>query len=162
MGFTRIQVLIGVIVTVVIGFIVLQFDGRNESASTGLYGRVELITGNCMPTIFVPGQLQEPGQNPCKHELVSRKIYVRKPLTQEEFEGHEPLGIIKKLLVVKTTQSKEDGSYRIGLPPGTYTVTVENEGGEFCNEFSYDNIMCKVEVGNSWSEYNIRIFLASF
>lgn len=77
-----------------------------------LTGTIGIYEGNCMPG---------PGVEPCVPRPISTTVLITR-LT-ENFE---------KDLVVKETKSKEDGSYSIELPEGTYSLFVKDGDKAVC------------------------------
>ena len=109
----------------------------------GIYGKVILYSGNCMP-----------GANSCKSSYVSRKIYIRESVAEKAME----ITYLKeKTKLVKQVRSNFSGNYQVELPPGTYSVFVEDGGREYCNLFNGQGVACQVTVLSGIVEYNIKI-----
>lgn len=109
-------------------------------AQTGLEGNVTLMQGNCMPVV------EE--NSTCNMTRVSRKVYIRELTTGDN----------TNTTLVKETESDEKGYYEVLLPPGEYSVFVEDNGTQYCTKRGSKGEACKVtiEEGNmTW--YNIDI-----
>jgi len=113
------------------------------SVSQGLYGRVTLYGGNCMP-----------GAGGCKTSPVSRIIYIREPVMMGAMERTY---LKEKTNLIKQIRSDNNGNYQVELPVGTFSVFVEDNGKEYCNSFGGQGEVCQVKVGTGTAEYNIKI-----
>tara|TARA_Y100000310_G_C20274115_1_gene619411 strand:- start:145 stop:597 length:453 start_codon:yes stop_codon:yes gene_type:complete len=113
------------------------------SINQGAYGKVVLYSGNCMP-----------GAGGCKTSYVSRTIYIREPATMEAMEITY---LENKTTLIKTIESNNNGFYQVELPPGTYSIFVEDEGKEYCNSFGGRGEVCQITIETGIKEYNIRI-----
>jgi hypothetical protein len=118
---------------------------ESPTITQGIYGKVTLITGNCMPSV-------EPGSS-CIKTPVSRTVCIREPAS---WNAVEHTYLENETPLVTTTESNAKGFYEVELSPGSYSVFVEDEGKEYCNLFS-DEGACLVELGNGLMEYNIQI-----
>ena len=110
---------------------------QKQDAEQGIYGKVLWVEGNQMPG---PGHQLSPG------EPVVRTILIY-PLTKvSDTKGSAPL--FKSVIhePVSKVQSDKDGSFRISLPPGAYSVFVQEEEGLFANLFDGDNNIHPVVV----------------
>ena len=141
-----------IIYTLVIIFVVfasgtLYFYLTNKTPAPeinqGLYGKVTLNSGNCMP-----------GAGGCKTSSVSRKIYIREPVI---IKAIEITYLKEKTDLVKQIKSSGNGNYQVELPPGTYSVFIEDYSKEYCNSFGGQGEVCQVTVGDGMVEYNINI-----
>lgn len=113
----------------------------------GVYGKVVLEEGNCMPSIGGPAKS-------CRHSAVSRTIYFYKPpLTAETIVGAHYTGAVTP---TATAISDKAGNYQINLPEGQYSVLVEDEDGPFCNGFS-GTMACGITVTGSAQKRDITI-----
>jgi hypothetical protein len=89
----------------------------------------------------------------CKSTPVSRMIYIRKPAMSDQLVG--------KTQLVEKVKSSANGSYQVSLPSGEYTISVDDNGSEYCNSFD-DQGACLVEVGSGRVRYDINIDHASY
>ena len=113
-----------------------------QTQKTEIGGTVTLASGNCMP-----GALSK--THPCTQTGVSRTVFIREPATSAD--------MAKTNLVVQTT-SDANGLYQVELEPGTYSIFVEDDSKEYCNQFGEQNEVCQITVkAGSLTEYNIKI-----
>lgn len=103
----------------------------------GIRGEVLWISGNQMPG---PGKTVSPKLG------IQREIYVYK-LTTIEKEGHTGpfFNEIKSPLITKGL-SKTDGSFKVKLDPGEYSVFVKEPNGFFANLVESDGKINPVTV----------------
>ena len=92
-----------------------RFENHGE-----LKGVIGMYEGNCMPG---------PGVPPCEPKPISTTIYITQP--HQEFQWD---------LLVDSARSKNDGTYTIQLPEGTYSLFLRDE-----NSFVCDVIECPDE-----------------
>ena len=113
----------------------------------GVYGRVTLLEGNCMPSIGSPSKS-------CQQSPVSRTVYFyQPPLSTESMTGTHYAG---KVTPTATARSDGAGNYQIDLHEGQYSVLIEDTGGPFCYGFS-GTIACPITVTGTAQEQNITI-----
>jgi len=123
-------------------------DGPTD-INQGIYGEVTLITGNCMPS---PASEDN---NDCEYSSVSRKIYIRETATTENMNMTY---LDTETTLVKTTESDNNGQYQVELPPGNYSVFVEDKGKEYCKRITGDGEACPITIEeNKTKEYDIEI-----
>jgi hypothetical protein len=126
------------------------------SLSQGVKGTVLWLEGN-----FMPG----PGTTSGLTEPVSREVRFYEPVTAADIvvatgRSSTLYETINGVLVASVT-SAQDGSFEVGLPPGTYSVFVEDEGDWFCNAASAAG-ECPVTVtAGAFANYVIRIDYAA-
>lgn len=103
----------------------------------GIKGEVLWIGGNQMPG---PGKVATPKLG------VQREIHIYS-VTTVETEGHSgPFFTSLKADFVAQLQTKTDGSFKIKLPPGEYSVFVKEPQGLFANLFDGDGKINPVTV----------------
>lgn len=129
---------------------------QSPTITQGIYGNVILYTGNCMPTICSGLDLHCLffGNTSCKVSFASRAIVVRESATRAAMERTY---LKNKTPLVKIIESSDHGFYQLELPPGTYSILVEDEGKEYCNSFGVDGGVCQITLGTEIVEYNIEI-----
>ena len=147
-GFTPILILVVIGIVLAGGLYLITI--KNKKYTSGIHGTVTLRTGNCMPGIV--GLETGPDLHPCVQTKISRKIYVYLP-SKIDFKTDEKT--LSKL--IRTTQSDSEGNYKVDLPPGDYSVLVDDNGEKYCNRFSLDKTLCLVQVGTDFQLYNIEI-----
>jgi len=121
-----------------------------------MYGRVVLWTGNCQPVV-------SPGA--CKKEFVSRTIHVREIATIDDMSATDRTYLLRMPPLVATGWSDPYGFFIVGVPPGTYSVFVEDGGREYCNWLRVVggvDYMCPVEIGLDFTDFNIEVDHASW
>jgi hypothetical protein len=111
--------------------------------SQGLYGRIVLYKGNCMP-----------GARGCKTSHPSRKVLIREPVTDEQMSVTY---LVRPRGLVATATADRYGFYEVSLAPGTYSVFVEDDGREYCNSFGGRGEACQVTIGDGLTERELKI-----
>ncbi|MBL7858783.1 MAG: hypothetical protein JNM57_13930 [Cyclobacteriaceae bacterium] len=113
------------------------FLAVGQSLKQGIQGQVFWLSGNQMPG---------PEKTVAPHQGVVREIYFYKIATANEVvQENNFLTEIKTELVAKTI-SQPDGSFKIKLPPGEYTVVTKEKNGLYANLFDKDNRINPVSV----------------
>jgi hypothetical protein len=95
---------------------------------SGLYGKVKLVEGNCMPPVGPSSS--------CRTTPVARRVTVR---ALSKVGGE--LGS-----TVASTVSSPDGSYQVAVPPGRYSLFVDDGGKPYCREGDGAGYACPVDV----------------
>lgn len=104
----------------------------------GICGKVSWVEGNQMPG---PGPHARP-----KAKGIAREIHIYEAATlQQAVRENGFYKDIKTTLVAKTT-SKADGSYKVKLPPGRYSVFTKESNGLFANLFDQTGAINPVTV----------------
>ncbi len=120
----------------------------------GVFGQASMVSGNCMP-----GPLSK--NSSCTTSFVSRNIYVRELTSVDDSVTYgyfqfddEPIASIV---------SDEQGMYSLDLEPGTYSIFIEDDGKEYCNNFNVDGVACLIEVkADLKTDFNITIDKATW
>jgi hypothetical protein len=101
--------------------------GSTLVCSQGIKGKVVWVSGNQMPG---------PGKNSGSIG-VKREIFFHRPATSAEVVKNEPGILYQKINteLVATVMSKGDGSFKIKLLPGEYSVFIKEPKGYFGNVF---------------------------
>lgn len=127
----------------------------SKEKTQGIHGRLFWVEGNLMP------QASEEGTGPTEETLrkgVQRTLKIH-PLTHIDqlSIGDYLIGTIQTPEIA-SFQTETDGSFRIELPIGKYSLfTVEKEG-YFANIFDSENHINPVEVkAGEWSKFDIII-----
>lgn len=102
----------------------------------GICGRVTWVEGNQMPG---------PGSRP-KPQGVIREIHVYEITTASQVTRTGGLFSEVKSKLVAQAFSKADGSYKISLPPGEYSVFTKEEQGLFANIYDHKGAINPVVV----------------
>lgn len=115
----------------------------------GVKGKVIYYKGNFMP-----------GSATGKMTPVSRKVLVFKPILSTNYSPKEGVFFenIKEEKVAEV-MSNENGDFIVGLPPGKYSILVEEEGkGLYGNSFDGQGMLVIVEVfPNQATELEIKL-----
>lgn len=115
---------------------------------SGVFGQTSLISGNCMPTTDK--------KTSCASSFVSRSIYVRRLASIDDSVNYAYFQFSDE--PVASGVSDEQGMFSIDLEPGTYSIFVEDDGKEYCNNFSADGVACLIEVTEDLkTDFNISI-----
>ncbi len=143
-------------IAVVTAFLAYPRDLEPQPTTTqGICGAVLLITGDCMP---------KPVGSPssCTREYVSRMIYIREPATFDNMEGRLVPYLGSNTALIAQVRSNVAGFYELELPPGDYSVFVEDDGREYCNVRGVEGWMCPLTLKTEVLRYNIQIDHASW
>lgn len=120
--------------------LVLAFFGSIQfvkGPKEGIQGQVFWLSGNQMPG---------PGKSILPQQGVTREIVVYKATTLQDLEQEGTFfSNVKTELVTKAT-SKADGSFKIKLPPGKYSVFTQEQKGLFANIIDGDGCVSCIEV----------------
>lgn len=102
-----------------------------EIKDTGiLNGTVKLISGNCMPVICE----ELPCETSCSEVGVSRNVYIRS-IYSSQMRGVYLIDKENTELILET-KSDLQGNFSVSLPVGYYSVFVEDQGMEYCNNWN--------------------------
>lgn len=120
-------------------FVLLTFSSFHalRAQQQGVSGQVFWIYGDQMPR---PEKRSNPMQG------VVREIDVYELTTLADVDQHN--GFFKKIYTrfVTSTISKEDGTFKIKLPPGKYSLFVKEENGLYANLFDSDKNISPITV----------------
>ena len=115
-------------------FGILQFT---KGPKEGIQGQVFWLSGNQMPG---PGKAISPQYG------VTREIIVYKAASLKDAEQSGPFFNNIKTELITKAMSKQDGSFKIKLPPGKYSVFTQEQNGLFANLIDKDGCVSCVEV----------------
>jgi len=109
----------------------------SQAQRQGIKGQLYWVHGNQMPG---PEKRHIPRQG------VAREIFIYE-VTSAPFAEMEN-GFYKKIhsRFIKSTFSKPDGSFKVKLPPGDYSVFVKENKGLYANVFDSENHISPVTV----------------
>ena len=115
----------------------------------GICGKVLWVEGNQMPG---PGRKADTGRG------IEREILVYEPVTRENTTQQNGFYANINGKLVATGKSKADGSYKIKLPPGRYSVFVKEPDGLFANLFDHNGAINTVSVEKGrFTDFNIKV-----
>lgn len=115
----------------------------------GIKGQVLWLSGNQMPG---PGTAKRPPHG------IKRNIFVHKATGLTDVTQNDRFySNIRTELVAKTTSDK-DGFFKIDLPPGEYSIFVEEPGGYFANLFDEKGRINVVKVNpGKYTQHTITV-----
>lgn len=112
-----------------------------------LSGNVSVLSGNCMPG----------SGGGCGKKPISTTVLIYPLKTQNNsFTGEKNPKLITK------TKSDGSGNYNVSLPPGTYSVYVDDDGKETCSGSDGYANMCSITLYESNEGLNSVISHAAF
>ncbi|EHQ28154.1 hypothetical protein Mucpa_4063 [Mucilaginibacter paludis DSM 18603] len=119
--------------------IIFAYTYTNQSGlvKQGISGKVYLKQGNYMPS---PGKKAGPGQ------AVSRTIWIYRLTAREQARASGSYFDHIQTKLVAKTQSDSEGNYAIALPPGKYSVFVDDNSLLYANSFDGKGNINPVEV----------------
>jgi hypothetical protein len=107
------------------------------SQKQGLYGQVFWVSGNQMPG---PESILSPNQG------TSREILIYEITSIRDVTQVGPFFRDVKTKLVATIQSKTDGSFKVKLLPGAYSIFTKEKNGLYANLFDEKNNINPVVV----------------
>lgn len=104
----------------------------------GIKGQVLWVSGN---------QLPGPGVNRSAHAGVKRELYIYEITTLSQVDQNNE-GFYEHIQtpLIATVTTRSDGSFKLKLPPGVYSIFVKEEGGLFANIFDKNNAINPITV----------------
>jgi hypothetical protein len=126
-----------------------------KEKTQGIHGQIFWVEGNLMP------QASEDEIGPTETSLrkgVQRTVKIHSLTHIDELSiGDYLIGTIQTPEIAKI-ETEKDGSFRIELPIGKYSLFTVEEDGYFANIFDSENHINPVEVkAGEWSRFNIII-----
>lgn len=132
---------------------------KNSLGDQGIIGEVRWIEGNLMPAIGDTSYIER-----AKGIPIERDIYIFKAVKQEDAVSAG--GTFYKSIngeLVYRLESKRDGTFKVNLPPGKYSIFVMEKDGYFANIFDGDNYINPVTVqANNFTEIQIQVNYKAF
>jgi hypothetical protein len=116
--------------TVLALFLACLFNSPIIAQQQGVKGQLYLVTGNQMPS---------PNRKHIPRKGVVREIYIYGLTNMSEVDRE---GVFYKKIhtrFVKSQFSNADGTFRIKLPPGKYSLFVKEYNGLYANLFDNEN-----------------------
>jgi hypothetical protein len=131
-------------------------EAYTDSTSSGLYGRISMITGNCMPTIGAKEL------NDCKESSFPTIVVIRELTTVKDLDKYTYYSGSKEPLFNITTD--DTGLYKLDLAPGEYSVFIlDDSDKEYCDSYDGAGNACKVTITKDmYSEFNTSLDRASY
>ncbi|HEY9561318.1 MAG TPA: hypothetical protein VIR29_11090 [Anseongella sp.] len=123
------------------GIFLMLLSGQGEpgcASRQGIEGRIVFESGNRMPG---PGVVHEPAKG-VKRELL---VYPLLSAAELKSEGNGFYGEPAES-PVETVTSREDGNFRVQLPPGKYSLLVREKAKFYANRLDGEGNVFPVEV----------------
>jgi len=127
---------------------------KNSKSEQGIIGAVRWVEGNLMPMIGDTTLNTRSMGIP-----IEREIYLFKAVKRNEAisAGSTFYKQVNGELVYRT-RSKKDGSFKMEVPPGKYSIFVMEKEGYFANIFDGDNYINPVTVQiNNFTDIQILV-----
>jgi len=126
----------------------------SHAQKQGICGKVVWEEGNRMPG---------PDKKKADPKPIIREVYIYQPVRQDQTTMANGLYTDIRVALVKTVKTEADGSFKISLPPGEYSLFTKEEGGFFANLFDSGGRINVVEVKpRKYSETTIRVNYRAF
>jgi hypothetical protein len=116
--------------------VLVAFIFQPPAQQQGICGKILWVEGNRMPG---------PSKRPAPKGIV-REIYVYEITTPKQALQHNLFFSNVSTKLVAKDISETDGSYKINLPPGRYSVFVKEKNGLFANIFDQNGAINPVTV----------------
>ncbi len=127
---------------------------KRISNKQGIIGEVRWVEGNLMPTI---GDTTYAAR--AKGIPIEREVFIYKAIKADDVnrsKGNFYASISGKL--VRRIKSSRDGTFKVMLPPGKYSLFVIEKEGLFANRFDGKNYINPVTVqANNFTEIQILV-----
>ena len=132
---------------------------QHKDGDQGIIGEVRWIEGNLMPSIGDTSYASRAEGVPIEREIY---VYNATQLKDVEKSGGSFYTSIHTHLI-KKVKSKKDGSFRVHLPSGKYSLFIVEKEGFFANTFDGDNYINPVTVQpDNYTEIKIRVNYKAF
>jgi hypothetical protein len=124
------------------------------SGNAGIIGEVRWVEGNLMPAVNDTTYAQRAKGIPAR-----REIYIYKALSIESAESAD--GVFYPIFengLVKKIKTKKDGTFKVNLPAGVYSLFVLENHQLFANRFDGEGLINPVKVReHEWTEISILV-----
>jgi hypothetical protein len=115
----------------------------------GITGKVIWVTGNQMPG---------PGVQRTAPEGIRRTIWIYEATRTEQAEQTGAFFKNVSTRLIRKVKSRRNGTFRVKLPPGRYTLFVQEKNGLFANQWDGNGcIQCVAVVARNWTTCEIRV-----
>ncbi|MCK5467242.1 MAG: carboxypeptidase regulatory-like domain-containing protein [Cyclobacteriaceae bacterium] len=140
-------------------FLLGCINQKHNSGKQGIIGEVRWIEGNLMPAIGDTTYIER-----AKGIPIERDIYIFKAVKQQD--ALSAGGTFYKSIngeLVYRLKSRKDGTFKVKLPPGRYSIFVMEKDGYFANIFDGDNYINPVTVqANKFTAIQIQVNYKAF
>lgn len=110
--------------------VAFQDNEKKVTISTGVWGTISSIEGNCMPPVM-------PGEGSCTQCPVQRTVRIYEyTLRSEAIPASNPPGVFYNSFnttLIKEVATDENGFYQVTLPPGRYSFVIMENGKIYAN-----------------------------
>jgi hypothetical protein len=144
-----------IFISIIVGMGLASGCKSPKEKTQGIMGQVFWVEGNLMP------QVSEDGSGPTE---ISNRQSVQRTLKIHSLTHIDQLSIGDYLIgniqtrEIASIDTEQDGSFRIELPVGKYSLFTVEQEGFFANIFDSENHVNPVEVkSGEWSRYDIVI-----
>lgn len=127
---------------------------KTYNSNQGIIGEVRWVEGNLMPSVDDTSYADR-----LKGKPVKRTVYIYKATRRDETIGSNGVffNMISTELIAKA-RSKSNGKFKVNLPPGKYSLLVQEEEGLYANTFDGDDYINPVTVhANNFAEVQILV-----
>jgi hypothetical protein len=116
---------------------------QKTQGQQGIKGQVVWLEGNLMPSVG-----EEPPLNPKKGKPVQRTLFLYEATEKDQTVPGKSAVFYNQInsKLVKKVATEEDGSFKVNLPPGKYSIFVLEEDGYFASTFDGQGIINPVIV----------------
>ncbi|WP_200974405.1 carboxypeptidase regulatory-like domain-containing protein [Echinicola sp. 20G] len=139
-----------------LGIALLIYGCKAQRVDTqGIVGQVYWVEGNLMPTITEDNSTvpKKPEREKVKRTI---RVYERTHINQATM-GDVLFTAIETPMIAEI-ETEEDGSFIIGLAPGSYSIFTVEEDGYFANIYDLDSYIQPIEVHDGeWTSTEILI-----
>lgn len=126
----------------------------DQDQEQGIIGQLYWMEGNQMPRIV------EDGEEPVTQEKIGiqRTVRIYELTRLDQLEQSNGLFAAPPTTLVAEVTSDESGHFKVGLPPGKYSIFTVEENGLFASIFDQEMNVHPVEISeDEWMIINLTI-----
>ncbi|HYC84638.1 MAG TPA: carboxypeptidase regulatory-like domain-containing protein [Chryseosolibacter sp.] len=124
------------------------------SQKQGICGNVVWEEGNRMPG---------PQSKTTTPKKIQRELYFYEPVSRQEATMRDGLYTEIRAVLVKTISTGPDGTFKVDLPPGEYSLFSKEDEGFFANIYDASGRINVVEVkAGKFTEVSFRVNYKAF
>jgi hypothetical protein len=129
-----------------LAFVLFTFS---SFAQQGIKGKVEWVSGNQMPG---------PGKKASGAQPIERTVHVYEATTTGQTSQNGVFFSNLTTKLIKTVKTKKNGRFCVKLPPGEYSLFIEEKKGLFANSFDdRGRIQCVVVKKDEFNSITILV-----
>lgn len=127
-------------------------NSSKVSISSGIWGTVSLIQGNCMPTT-------DKNSTSCSECPIKREVRIYNYTTIQDAEPATVIGLYNsfKTQLIKTVFTDDQGFFQAEVPDGKYTVVFVENGKLYATNFDGQNGISSATVQHA--KVNVNLLL---